>query len=74
MGIAQLQARDLPSAERSLRRAIALDPRLAGAYTALGVLLANTGRQSEAIDAWKRALQLDPNDTNARDNLEAIRR
>lgn len=74
IGIAQLQARDLPNAEGSLRRAIELDPRLAGAYTALGVLLANTGRQTEAITCWQRALQLDPSDANARYNLGASRR
>ena len=46
----------------------------AGAYTALGVVLATTGRTQEAIDAWKRALTLDPNDANARDNLRAVAR
>ena len=67
----QLQAREIKAAEASLRRAIELDPSLAAAYTALGVVLASTGRTPEAIDAWKRAAAL--GDTNAADNLRAIR-
>ena len=71
LGIAQLQLKDLRNAEVSLRRAIQLDPALAGAYTALGVVLANTGRVPEAIETWKRAVAL--GDTNAADNLRAVR-
>jgi arylsulfatase A-like enzyme/Tfp pilus assembly protein PilF len=74
LGTAQLQAKDLKTAEASLRRAIDLDASLSGAYTALGVVLAATGRTPEAVDAWKRALSLDPNDANARDNLRAVER
>ena len=71
MGVAQLQSRDLKSAEASLRTALALDPNLPAANTALGVLLASTGRQAEAIEAWKRAAAL--GDANAADNLRQIR-
>jgi arylsulfatase A-like enzyme/Tfp pilus assembly protein PilF len=71
MGVAQLRSRDLKSAEVSLRRALALDPSLPAANTALGVLLASTGRQAEAIEAWKRAAAL--GDANAADNLRQIR-
>jgi arylsulfatase A-like enzyme/Flp pilus assembly protein TadD len=71
MGVAQLQARDLRAAESSLRKALALDQTLAAAHTALGVLLAQTGRKAEAIEAWKRAAAL--GDLNAADNLRAIR-
>jgi arylsulfatase A-like enzyme/Tfp pilus assembly protein PilF len=72
LGVAELQAKDLGKAEASLRHAVQLDPTLSGAYTALGVIFAGTGRKSEAIDAWNQALKLDPNDTNARDNLRAV--
>jgi len=37
--------------------------------TALGVLLANTGRQDEAITAWHRALAVDPQSLDALYNL-----
>jgi arylsulfatase A-like enzyme/Tfp pilus assembly protein PilF len=69
LGTAQLQSKDLQSAEASLRHAVQLDPTLAGAYTALGVVLATTGRKAEAIDAWKRAVELDRSDFNALFNL-----
>ncbi|HET7698411.1 MAG TPA: sulfatase-like hydrolase/transferase [Vicinamibacterales bacterium] len=71
MGVAQIQARDLRGAEASLRRALQLDPNLPAAHTALGVLLARTGRKAEAIEEWKRAAAL--GDPNAADNLRAIR-
>jgi arylsulfatase A-like enzyme/Tfp pilus assembly protein PilF len=67
LGAAQLQGKDYRAAEASLRRAVQLDQSLAGAYTALGVVLASTGRKAEAIDAWKRAAAL--GDPNALENL-----
>jgi Tfp pilus assembly protein PilF len=71
MGVAQLQARDLRAAESSLRKALALDQTLGGAHTALGVVIASTGRRAEAIEAWKRGAAL--GDANAADNLRAVR-
>jgi len=70
LGTAQLQGKDYRGAESSLRRAVRLDPSLAGAYTALGVVLASTGRKAEAIDAWKRAADL--GDPNAAANLRLV--
>lgn len=70
IGTAQLQAKDFKAAEASLRRAVQLDASLAGAYTALGVVLASTGRKAEAIDAWKRAADL--GDANAAANLRLV--
>ena len=58
LGIAQLQVQDFPAAEASLRRAVAKDPTLGGAYTALGVALAGMGRKAEAIEAWTRAVSI----------------
>jgi arylsulfatase A-like enzyme/tetratricopeptide (TPR) repeat protein len=69
IGTAQLQARDFGAAEASLRKAVDMDPKLSGAWTALGVALASTGRRSDAIDAWKRAVALDGSDFNALFNL-----
>ena len=70
LGTAQLQAKDYKAAEASLRRAVQLDPSLAGAYTALGVVLATTGRTPEAIDVWKRAADL--GDPNALANIRLV--
>jgi choline-sulfatase len=69
LGIAQLKGGDRASAEASLRKAIERDPSLGGAYTALGVVLAGTDRRPAAIDAWKRAVDLDGHDVNALFNL-----
>ena len=57
------------SAEAFLRKAIDADPQLAGAYTAFGVTMSYKGRTGDAIDAWKRAVEIDPMDGNALYNL-----
>jgi arylsulfatase A-like enzyme/tetratricopeptide (TPR) repeat protein len=69
IGIAKLEARDLAGAEASLRKAIEVDPSLAGAYTALGVVFARTNRRNDAIDAWKQAVSIDAGDFSALYNL-----
>src|SRR4029078_12744054 len=70
LGTTQLQAKDVKGAEATLRSGIRMDPSLSGAYTALGVVLAQTGRRDEAIAAWKRALGVDPSDGDAALNLD----
>ncbi len=69
IGIAKLQARDFGGAEASLRKAIDVDPSLAGAYTALGVVFARTNRRDDAIAAWQRAVSIDAGDFSAMYNL-----
>ena len=69
VGIAQLQAGNLPAAEEALRKALELEPTLGGAHTALGVVLASTARKADAVDEWKRAIELDGSDLNALFNL-----
>jgi arylsulfatase A-like enzyme/tetratricopeptide (TPR) repeat protein len=69
VGIAQLQAGNLPAAEEALRKALELEPGLGGAHTALGVVLASTGRKPEAIVEWKRAIEIDGSDLNALFNV-----
>jgi tetratricopeptide (TPR) repeat protein len=70
LGTAQVQGKDYKGAEASLRRAVQLDPSLPGAYTALGVVLAATGRKAEAIEALRRAVEL--GDANAAFNLQLL--
>jgi len=48
---------------------VKLKPLSAQNHRELGVGLANKGRLDEAIDQFQQALQLDPNDTQARGNL-----
>jgi Flp pilus assembly protein TadD len=56
---------DRAGEEQSLRRAIAIDPTLAGAHTALGILLMETNRAAAAIQEWMEAVKLDPSNLGA---------
>ena len=69
VGVAKLQANDLAGAEADLRKAVEVDPGLASAFTALGVVFARTDRKTDATDAWKRAVDLDGTEFNAMYNL-----
>jgi tetratricopeptide (TPR) repeat protein len=46
-----------------------VDPALADAHTTMGVILASSGREAEAIDSWKQAVALDGAQFNALFNL-----
>jgi tetratricopeptide (TPR) repeat protein len=59
----------LQQAENFARQALTADPGLADAYTTLGVILSTSGRKPEAIDSWKRAVDLDGSQFNALYNL-----
>jgi tetratricopeptide (TPR) repeat protein len=62
----------LQEAERYARQALATDPSLPKAYTTLGVIFAESGRKSEAIDTWKRAVALDGREFDALYNLTIL--
>jgi arylsulfatase A-like enzyme/Tfp pilus assembly protein PilF len=59
----------LAKAEDYARKAIDADPTLAGAFTTLGVIMSNTNRKPDAIEAWKKSVAIDPTDFNALYNL-----
>jgi arylsulfatase A-like enzyme/Tfp pilus assembly protein PilF len=59
----------LQQAESYTRRAIDMDPSLPDAQTTMGVILASSGRKTEAIESWKRAVALDDTQFNALYNL-----
>jgi tetratricopeptide (TPR) repeat protein len=56
-------------AEAAFRRCIGLAPTLAGARTGLGIVLAETGRLADAINEFRTAVRLQPNDPAALDDL-----
>jgi tetratricopeptide (TPR) repeat protein len=60
----------LEEAEAVFRRCIAVAPTLAGAHTGLGVVLAETHHLAEAIAEFRTAVQLQPSDPAALDNLK----
>jgi tetratricopeptide (TPR) repeat protein len=59
----------LQEAESYARKAIDADPALPDAYTTLGVIHSTSGRKADAIEAWKRAVDLDAGQFNALYNL-----
>ena len=57
-------------AEIAFRRCISLAPTLAGAHTGLGIVLAETHRLADAINEFRAAVRLQPNDRAALDDLK----
>jgi arylsulfatase A-like enzyme/tetratricopeptide (TPR) repeat protein len=64
--------RGFKEAESLARQALDADPELAKAYTTLGVILAGTGRKTDAIESWKRAVALDGTEFDALYNLTIL--
>ena len=62
LGAALALSGDIPAAETALRRAIALDPRQAGAYAKLADVQLARGDEAAAAENLGRALALDPED------------
>lgn len=60
---------DLGKPINLLREAIALDPKHANAYEALGVFLSQQGKLDEAIALMKRLVEIDPTEIMAHSNL-----
>lgn len=63
------RAAALREAEATLRSGLEADPQLPDAYTTLGVVFDLTGRPAEAIDSWRRAVDLDGRNFDALYNL-----
>lgn len=57
-------------AEATFRRCVALAPTLAGAHTGLGIVLAETHRLPAALDEFRAAVRLQPDDPAALDDLK----
>ena len=57
---AAARAQKLAEAETLARQSLASDPALAGSWTILGVILSTAEKKGEAIEAWKKAIDIDP--------------
>jgi tetratricopeptide (TPR) repeat protein len=57
---------------READAAIKIDPSVAEAHNLRGIALEELGRESEAIEAYRQALSLNPNFKEARDNLSDL--
>jgi Tfp pilus assembly protein PilF len=66
------QTGDLEAARFELEEAIAARPRYVPAYIALGVTLLSMGHHERAIAAWKKALDVDPENKAAQMYLRMV--
>lgn len=73
LGLASLLRKDLDRAERELRTAIRDGVRSGKVFRDLGNVQAERHAYGEAIAAWERALQLDPQDDELRRDIESAR-
>jgi len=60
LGQAYLEAGDLEEAEASVRHSLLVDGESSPSWVLLGSVLAHSMRQGEALDAYDRALNIDP--------------
>jgi protein O-GlcNAc transferase len=61
LGLSQYLASRLNEAEQSLRKALALDPQYDAAYVVLGDLLEQSKRTADALDVFRKAMEIHPN-------------
>ena len=62
MGVAQLRRKDPASALVELERAATLDPKLPTVHSLRGMALMESGRRSDAAEAFRREFENNPND------------
>jgi arylsulfatase A-like enzyme/Flp pilus assembly protein TadD len=67
-----VSARRFDRARKELEAVLLLNPNLARAHNALGVVAAQTGRPEEAIEHWRRAVELDPVSFDTLFNLGSV--
>src|SRR5690242_7782223 len=68
-GVDALENSDYTSALRSLNQALKYNPKSPAIYNNLGIAYAGKGETGRAEEAWRKALQLAPDQNDARLNL-----
>jgi tetratricopeptide (TPR) repeat protein len=74
IGLAEMQRGRLGPAEEAMRKAIALAPDLADAWTGLGTVMIYTGRTAEAERNYDQAVKLSPDNPQMLTDRAAARR
>jgi len=69
IGTVYLMGDDLVHARQGFEAALDIDPGVARAQNSLGVIAAREGRMPEAVERWKRAVALNPEDYQTLFNL-----
>jgi len=72
LALAALHEADWPLCEREARAALALNIALPLSWNYLGIALFNQRRTDEAIEAWQRSVELDPDDLDVLFNLASV--
>lgn len=67
------EGRSLADAERLLKLAVQLHPQSGTLYEGLGEIYQNQGLNSQAIESYQKALELDPNLQQAKEALKKLR-
>ncbi|WP_323781192.1 tetratricopeptide repeat-containing sulfotransferase family protein [Thalassovita sp.] len=70
--VAESHSGDHPAAESTLNNLLADYPRLARAHNLLGAVLFSLGREDEALAAYQKALDIDPNSPDTLTNMALI--
>ncbi|MBI3072712.1 MAG: tetratricopeptide repeat protein [Deltaproteobacteria bacterium] len=65
LGVVHLRRNNVPAAEAEFRVELARNPTYAPAHYNLGLALYRTGRGAEAVTAWLRAAELEPDHVDA---------
>jgi len=68
-GVAALEEQRMEDAVYALRQAVALEPRLVSAWNDLGVVMEALGNPIEAVRCYRRALSVQPEQSEAKSNL-----
>ncbi len=72
LGTLYLGAHEYEKARGALQAALELNPRVARAHNALGVVAAETGDRDQAIIHWKLAVELEPKEFDTLFNLGSL--
>src|SRR5213079_275075 len=72
LGYCQLDAKDFASAFSKFRAALAVSPRYEPALSGIAEMYQRQGLKQEAIDAWKKVLDVYPSSAKAKRQLELL--
>ena len=65
---------DFAGSAADIRRTLLLEPRHFGALSGLGLVYMELGRDAAALEAFRRALEVNPHLSGARENIEMLQR
>jgi tetratricopeptide (TPR) repeat protein len=65
---------DYPASVTDIRRTLALEPRHFGAWSGLGLIYMSLERYQAALEAFDKALKLNPHLTGSRRNIDLIKK